>query len=629
MDHGMDVRFLGPVTVPPEDEKSKVRPWCALLSLGIVLPLLVPVFLPGWFTGHDSLHALRLFEQDVMIRAGHFPVRWYPDVSAGYGSAHPVYYAPLFYYIAQLFHLAGFSIELALKLALAVVLLTTGWAMYRLVSGWLGAGAGLVAASAVTYAPYHLVDLYVRTSFSELTVFATLPLALVGVDRLVRAPDRRNIALAALAFAALLLSHTVTTTIAPGLVGLWLALLITDKRYRTGGLLRSAASAALLGVGLAAFFLIPLALERGHIDVSAYTSGFFTWRLHFIDYGELLASPWGFGGGGPMSFRWGELHIAGLLLGLVVWFRIRRSAVSLRPMVGLAFFFMCASVLALPLSTPLWERIEPLEWFQFPWRFLLFATLGIAIFCGLGSLYYGSGTRVRPNPSTRAAGWPSPFAILITLGFVGTGLPFLRFKDRIPIAAAHFQDDSTLRGIRLAVDSGSELSRGLIQATTYRWFDHLPEGAVPRPTAADTARPHFEVVSGPAAVGVERAGPVRYRARVSTSDTAIVRLNVYQDPGWRWRLNGQPVEALAVQGRPVQVVRVPPGVHEVEAVLTRTPSRLLGDSITLVCGIITLVMGLTFGRTARESSVRSFSLTTPPVRGPAPGGDPQQAHRSS
>ena len=569
-------------------------PSYALLSLAVAIPLLAPIFLSGWFMGHDVLHPLRLFEQDVMIRAGHFPVRWYPDVAAGYGSAHPVYYAPLFYLIAQLFVLAGLPIDLSLKLTLAVVLLTTAWVMYRLVSRWFGPGPGLVAAAAVTYAPYHLVDLYVRTSFSELTVFATLPLALVAFERLGRTPDRRSTALAGLAFGALLLTHTITTMIAPALLGLWVGLLCLNPEYRARTVIRSAGGAALLGLGLAAFFLIPLALERDHINVGWYTTGFYSFDNHFVQYPELLWSPWGWGGAQGMSLRLGEFQILGALLGLLVWFRIRRSAAVLRPVVWLGVLFTLAAILALPASRLLWEHLGPLQLFQFPWRFLVFPALGMAVLCGLASRY--SETRPkRTQPSTRAFRWPSPLTSFLTVGLVASGLPFLGFKDRVPTAAAHFARDSTLYA-RLSGNAAVELRRDFVRATAYRWSDHLPYGALTRPTSAETGQPAFEVVSGTAAVETMIAGPVRYQARVSASDTATIRLNVHRDPGWDWRLNGRSVESVPVKGRRVHLMRVPPGLHEVEAVLVRTGPRIVGDSVTLLSLAVVIVLSFYKGR---------------------------------
>src|SRR5262245_34724640 len=102
--------------------------WVALLL--IVLPALVPTLLPGWFEGHDDLHIYRVIEFDRAVRDGQLPPRWYPDISAGYGNPHPIYYAPLFYAIAELFYLAGLTVVYSLKGAIVVVMLASALGMF-------------------------------------------------------------------------------------------------------------------------------------------------------------------------------------------------------------------------------------------------------------------------------------------------------------------------------------------------------------------------------------------------------------------------------------------------------------------------------------------------------------------
>ena len=106
------------------------------LVVALALPALIPTLMPGWFEGHDDLHIYRLIEYDRALRDGQVPPRWFPDISAGYGNPHPIYYAPLFYLTAETFHLAGLDVILSLKAAIVVftLLVCGGWMYARTIA---------------------------------------------------------------------------------------------------------------------------------------------------------------------------------------------------------------------------------------------------------------------------------------------------------------------------------------------------------------------------------------------------------------------------------------------------------------------------------------------------------------
>src|SRR4030066_1785764 len=64
---------------------------------------------PGYFSMHDDVQVMRLYEMERCFQDGQIPCRWVPDMGAGYG--HPLYnYHPVFvYYVGMIFHIFGFS----------------------------------------------------------------------------------------------------------------------------------------------------------------------------------------------------------------------------------------------------------------------------------------------------------------------------------------------------------------------------------------------------------------------------------------------------------------------------------------------------------------------------------------
>ncbi len=594
-----------------------------LLALLLALPAALPFLLPGWFFGHDNLHLIRLFEQDLMVRAGHFPVRWYPDVAGGYGSPHPQFYAPLFYLLAQAFRLVGLPLATSLKAAVIVVVLASSLGMYRLARAFLGSGAALVAAAAYTYAPYHMLDLFVRAAFSEMTVFAFLPFVLLAFHRLASpGVTPLRIAAAAAALGALCLSHTITVMLVPPLVGGYAALLAWEVRFRRSFLL-GAVAAGLLGILLAAFFLVPLVAEKGSVETEIYAERYFDYRKHYPTFGQLLSSPWGHGTSREgteedgISFRLGLLQILGCVIAAAGWRRLREALPRAVPLLLFAAAMVAAGIfMSLPISAPVWSLVPPLRFVQFPWRFLMLPAFGMPLLCAAatllpwlkvkgarrgrrGPLTLSPGTE--PGGQAAAPGWAVAAACVL---LTAAGIEMIGFNRRIPLERIGFggvhHTDMRERDMEEAAIEPTVFSREFIRRSTLHWFDHIPRGGYPYPPERDLDRPRAEIVRGSARLHVEEETPVRYSITVRAHEPSMLRLNVYRFPGWTWRLDGRKAPAGPLPGkRPALTLEVPPGEHAIVAALERTASRWVGD-LTSLASLLTVAglagLGLRRGR---------------------------------
>jgi len=573
------------------------------------VPLILPFLAPGWFFGHDNMPLIRLFETDVMVRAGEVPVRWYPDVAAGYGSPHPQYYAPLFYVLAEIFRLGGVSLTVSLKAAVVVVVLATSWAVFRWAREFFGEAGGVVAAAACSYAPYHMLDLYVRTAFSELTVFLFLPLVLLSFHRLSLRPSPGRIAAVGASLGGLCLAHTVTAMLVPPILAAYLLLLAWGAASRSK-FLASAAAAALLGFALAAFFLLPLVAERGAVETEIYAAAYFDYRKHFVEIPQLLRSPWGFGLSreGPadgISFRIGLLQLAGCVVAAIRWRRLRGSSRDAAAHALFAAALSAAGILmSLAISKPLWTAVPLLRYVQFPWRFLMLPAMGMAFLCGAAFGVEGTGRaaggkaggesgsaepagvsgrgREPPAPPRPAPKWAVAVVCAI---FAAGSVEMFGFRQRILLERIGFGGDHTDMRERDASEAAAAptvFTREFVREQTLHWFDHLPPGGYPYPPQEDLSRPKAEIVRGAAELNLAEIGPVRYRIGVRASRPSLLRLNVYRFPGWTWRLDGTVTGAAASEGRrPVLLIEVPAGEHTLEATFERTGARWAGDVTSL------------------------------------------------
>ena len=106
---------------------------------------------------------------DQGMADGELYPRWAMDWTFGYGYPFFVVIAPLAFYVAQAFHLLGAGLVDALKMTFALGLLLSGLSMYLLGRQLFGRAGGLVATVLYVYAPYHLVDIYVRADLAEVS----------------------------------------------------------------------------------------------------------------------------------------------------------------------------------------------------------------------------------------------------------------------------------------------------------------------------------------------------------------------------------------------------------------------------------------------------------------------------
>ncbi|HET6374232.1 MAG TPA: 6-pyruvoyl-tetrahydropterin synthase-related protein [Candidatus Polarisedimenticolia bacterium] len=582
------------IAAPRTDSLMGAKGW--ILALLLCLPALVPTIMPGWFEGHDDLHIYRLIELDLAVRDGQIPPRWLPDISAGYGNPHPIYYAPLFYAIAEIFHLAGLTVIPSLKAAIVVVMLVSGLGMFQYARQVWGTEAALVAAAAYTYAPYHILDLYVRKAFSELTVFAFLPFLLLALRNLRSRGSRWDIVAGALAMAAVMTSHTISTMLVPPLVGAY-ALFLHFRVRPAQGATRAAWLARCVvslgtGAALAGFFIVPAFLERNLINLRIYTEAYVDYHKHFVYPQQLLWWPWGFGMSldglaDKMSFRMGLLQIAGTALTVIRWRRLRSGP---RAAAEHALFYLAMTVVAvfmmIPASSAVWGILPPLKFVQFPWRFLTLTTLSTAILCAAAFVAF---VRARPGvaamaivalfPLSAAAGGMLAVNLRIPVDRVGfTENPYNQMVDRGPEAAS----------------SPETMDADFVRRHTLRWIDHLPPGvSFMGLDRTDLERPRVQVERGSARVSEVAARTWRTDFRVETETPALVRVNTYRFPGWTVRIDGAQVPIVEVpRQRKVIFFDVAPGRHEVQVVFERTPARRLGDFTTLAGLAMLACLGL-------------------------------------
>ncbi|MFQ6001644.1 MAG: 6-pyruvoyl-tetrahydropterin synthase-related protein, partial [Anaerolineae bacterium] len=306
------------------------------LSIFAWAPLLGPTY---FLEAHDARHSIFfLTDFHQAIRDGALYPRWATDFALGYGYPLFILYSPLAFYVAEVFHLLGAGLTASVKATYALAFILSGLSMYAFAKRILGKRAGLFAALVYIYLPYHLVDIYVRSAFAEFCAFVFLPLVLLFFHELAETRKGRYLALFALTYAGLILTHAPTAFVFTPFLGAYMLyrLLAQGKGEGRpyafgilwGRLLRLSALtgvAILLALALSAIFLLPMLAEKGYVAQEQWTGGSYNYAKHFVYFSQLFSPFWGYGYAGEgltdeMSLQLGAVATLMAMAGIVFSF---------------------------------------------------------------------------------------------------------------------------------------------------------------------------------------------------------------------------------------------------------------------------------------------------------------------
>ncbi|MBN2006196.1 MAG: hypothetical protein JXA21_22765, partial [Anaerolineae bacterium] len=204
------------LTSKTQNPKFKILPLaCILLALIAAAPLWGPGMVNTRGGGDSPFLLQRTLDMAENLRYGIFPPRWMAH--AAYDLGYPMFnhYAALPYYLSGGLAALGISPLVAIQATQTLGFVLAALAMAL----WAGRiyrsqAATLLSVAAYTFAPFHLVNVYVRgDSLSEFYAFVWYPLILWSLERLAERPTRRRIVAAALAYGALILTHNVSALI--------------------------------------------------------------------------------------------------------------------------------------------------------------------------------------------------------------------------------------------------------------------------------------------------------------------------------------------------------------------------------------------------------------------------------
>ena len=541
----------------------------AAIVIGIAMLAGLPFLQERVLTGHDSTHYVaRIASLVDASRAGAIVQRWATEAAGGYGSPWPLFVSPLHSRLGSMLAVIGFSAITATNLVTLATLLCAAIGMFLLVRRFFGLEAGVASAAALSLAPYTLVNLYARGDYAEFMALAFVPWLVMASLDLWNAPTRRRVIAVALLIALFPLTNLPATIVVMPFVAV--AILAGLYRPATRKAAGALSAAVILALALSAFFWLPAAVERRFVHADRMISEWYSFEHHFVPIARVVYSPWRYDynqfpdTGQTMTLEIGPIHliVALFALGLLVWrWKGRASSAptagTTAMLAGSLGLLAIGAFMMTRASLPIWRMIPLLTYLQFPWRYLLLASLATAVLAA------------------------APFTL------VRTGTPAAR------ILCASFLIVFVAYGYRRAKPAGFEnypsdffTAQNYLgaPAATTSLDEFTPVWDSIRDTAATARRKTSDVTVASGAATVVEEGESRRLAKrwnLSVAAPATLRIHAHYFPGWNVTLDGATLPITITTPDGLMEVNVAAGSHRLALTKHATPIERAADLVSL------------------------------------------------
>lgn len=545
-----------------------------VLTLGIVFPL----FRPGFFEFHDNTTVVRVFEMTKSLQGGMFPVRWVEDLGYGYGYPIFNFYGPTPYYIGSVFNLIGFDVLFSTKIMLVLGMLFSSLSMFYLVKKLYGVSPAIVSSVFYAYFPYHAVNLYVRGAVGELFAYAFLPLVFLSLFTLIKKTTlkTRNLPISLIStgsFGIFLTStsHNLTAlmlfvVLVPLMV---LLFFVAEKRFN---FLVLSVSIIIIGLLLSSFYIIPAVLEMKFTNVTSQVGGGADFSDHYICLTQLWDSQWGFGGStrgclDGLSFKLGKVGVILLafsfgLLSLRLY--NRKFHYEEKVALGAVILVVFSVFLTLPVSKFLWEALPFMEYIQYPWRFLNFISLGVAVL--IGYLFF----RIPKNLNSKTV----TLAVILVVFL----LTFSNQKLFNPQFYTNYKSEfyTNEEYIKYTVSKISD--------------EYMPKSFQKPQSFSDLPPAKIVIEKGIGIINDQNADPFSINASYVAQTDLLLHLNLAYFPAWKAKINGNDAE-LKSDPRGMKL-EVSEGAGTIGIKFIQTPVEKIANALSTLAflGVLIVIM---------------------------------------
>jgi hypothetical protein len=531
-------------------------------------------------------HALWLQDFIREINEGIIYPRWLAHSNYLYGSPTFVFYPPFCFYVGaviqKLFMLSVLQTTTAL---FTLGTFASGMSLYLSIKSRMGKPAALAASIMLMTAPFITLDIYFRAALAELFSLIWLPMILLNVDNVQSRAGRNRLSvgfcLLALTHVPSLLIYTVT----------WLTrLLYCSLHFKSvdvesskkvtdiavdWSLVKLNFLYALLGLGCASFYLLPVLLEQRLVNISAILDRI-PWQVNLLfspEYKGFFPIP-------DIAIKSGitAFCLFAAILGTTKTKKNRSEIIS-----GARYWFalnLATIFLVSSASTWLWQNIKLIQFLQFPWRLLtvnLFTTAMLFALC------------LRELPT---AGVKSYLRILIgtlLVVFIFQNMSsdyfITKYRSGLDKPDAYMVMDST--ALKVSEFARYEMPKLLTSEDGYPGVpeytpimhttgnDTTPERLHPKP-----GLPLISFVEGAGSISVSSLKSYLHKFTTDSPSHLTFKMRTYNYPAWHLYMDGHQVE-LKTASDGQMLVTAPGGKHRFQLRYESTQAFLSGCVLSI------------------------------------------------
>jgi hypothetical protein len=561
----------------------------------ILLPIaafiaVLPLIVRGCSCGHDfDFHIINWFEAARQFAHGTIHPHWAFTPAWNAGEPRFVFYPPLSWAIGSIL---GLIMPWAWTpgVYIWICLTAAGLALNYAARSFTTPNAALIAAAIYITNPYTLYTAYERSAYAELLAAAWLPLLLHGILR-----DRVTIPRIAIPVALLWLTNAPAAVMGCYALALLAAVRLFLSSQNPGAaspvandnlsqapgttsliLVVNTIFGTLLGLGLAAFYILPAAYERRFVQIAFAILPGLQPQDNFLF--KHTADP-----DHDAVLKTASIVAILVIVLTTVAFLAAASMRSPRPSISSsrrfpplkrvslgsatvpAHLILCLAVLTLaivfmltPLSTFFWQHLPEMRFLQFPWR--LVAILATVFALGLAIALSHLSLKTAPTAA---------FALVATVIF--TIPAYIVFhqrcypEDTLTARLAIFQSSNPGTDPTDEYTPNTADNDALISNNPGYWLSADASAPAPKDSSP-----------GPA--------PQQLNLALSTPQTLILNLRDY--PGWRVTLNSSAIDTRLHRADGLIAIPLPSGQSHIEIRYTTLTDQQLGyfiSTLALLC----------------------------------------------
>ncbi|MCD4653751.1 hypothetical protein K8T06_07425 [bacterium] len=613
------------ISTHSQQKSSSKSKWSdTLIALTCTLPIYAPLLKTHFFWSHENAYFLwRLASLHQNVVNGLPLCRWFPDFARGFGLPFLEFYPALPLYLSEIFRFPGIPVILSVKLTIVVMTLFAALGALKLGTAVWGRTGGILTSVLYSYAPYKMLNLYVRGDINEYMAMASLPWALWIIYKSAVTEKQHNISLTSIAvFSIPALCHYPSCIIQYPVLFIWFVALLPSAINRKKYFLRNSIN-FLLALSITSTYWVSAFFSRHLVQMEGMTQGFADYTKHFIDLSQLISFYWNFGAsvlgpGDAISFQIGNFALMAMLVGspllVRVFLRSNTQGRAVQTATGLLIFgvFLLNST-----SQWIWSNIPLLPILQFPYRILVVPALMIA-------LMGGSCGAMLENRKNR---WKSTIVFLMIIAIITGSFYMCRVAEYMELTS----EDLDPADIRLAAHTHCTgeyipkpvgkrfpplkpvtftlhkipehgFSREQTEARLAQWLESASKvetwegGLIPiGPVIVEPGK--ADVVQGNITLS-NQTGPLINRSwTVEAKSPGKIRINQFYFQGWSARLDNENISLQPDTSTGLIHIEIPKGNHELNLKYRNLPLSRYFAWIGTIILIFTLMF---YFRTARK-----------------------------